>query len=444
MATPTALAPPAAALDTRAIGARLATHLRAPGAQVVDCRVVRYRHRPGARCVVQYGVAVREASGARVEARVVGQWHTGDRGAAARARTLARRVDHGHGPWSSPFPPVFFDAATDMLATTYPFDRRLPALAAVASGASPDVVAPMRAHLRLAADTPLTVDVACVRYREQLNAVLQYDVRAADTGSADRRGRFFVKVYGDDGGARMLAVHRALTQATAGRAPVGVAPAVAYVGALGALVTAQAEGCPLDRVPLDRAGLEATLQSVAAGLAAFGTLRLAAELPLATAATGATDRSVAALAPVLPDQTASLASLARATAALADEPATGLVHGDLKLEHVFVHGGHVQLIDLDSCHRGLAAWDLALLTERWWASRDASPAGRPLADWGAHVLAMGYFARVGRPAVPLPLLRAAASLDVAAGLVKRREADWRARASRLVSRAVGHLQAGRS
>lgn len=427
-----------AALDTATVGVRLGTHLGAAGGQVVGCRVVRYRHRPGERCVVQYGVTVRDARGQVSEARVVGQWRYGRGDTAARARKLARRADGVPVTWTAPFPPVFFDEPTDMLATTYPWDRRLPGLAAAAAGSSPSLLGPMRAHLGLGAHAPLAVDVTCVRYREQLNAVLRYDVRAAGPAVDTSRGRFFVKVYGDGGGARLAAVHRALAQSGTG-SRVGVAPAIASIETLGALVTAAAPGQPLDRVGLDRPRLASTLHAVATALADFAGLRVEHDVPLAHASTGGTARSVAAIAQALPDLAAPLAALARATAALSGEPPTGIVHGDLKLEHIFVDDARVHLIDLDSCHRGPAAWDLALLTERWWAARDATAHERPLAEWGAHVLGLAYWARVRPAGVAMPALRCAASLDVAAGLVKRREPDWQARATRLVVRAQRHL-----
>lgn len=433
-----------AALDAQALGARLHAHLCEPGATVLDCQVVRYRHRPGERGIVQYAVTVRTASGTLVDERIVGQWDARDRDAGARVRKLRRRAQHALAGWASALPPVFLDAATGMVATTYPFDRRLPGLVEAATGRSPQILSPMRAHMAIAADHPLEVRVTPVRYREQLNAVVCYDLQTRNDEGPPRSGRFFVKVYGDHGGARLRQVHHALGCLTAAAGAVSIAPTLGYVDALGALVTASATGTPLDRVDLDRPALESALQTTAAGLAAFGRLAQDVDVPaLATAPASATGRSVAALAAALPDRSASLDALARATMALDDQAGTGtgLVHGDLKLEHVFLDGPRIQIIDLDSCHRGIAAWDLALLVERWWAARDKVPAERPLGDWGAHVLTMGYVSRVRLQGEALPLLRAAASLDVAAGLVKRREPDWQARAGRLVTRAARHLEA---
>lgn len=429
------------ALDAEAMGARLHAHLRERDAAVLDCRVVRYRHRPGERGVVQYAVTVRTASGAVVDERVVGHWSAATPDALERTRKLARRAEPVLEAWTAAFPPVFHDATTGMVATTYPFDRRLPGLVEIAAGTSPLLLAPMRHHLGLADSAPLDVRVTPVRYREQLNAVVRYDVRRAGDGEAPA-GRFYVKVYGDGGGARLRDVHQQLGCLTRDAATVSVSPAVTYDDTLGALVTAEATGTALDRTPLDRDRLEATLQTVAAGLAAFGRLTRGDDLPaLAPAPQTGTERSVAALAAALPERAPMLRALAEATQAIGHGPtgAPALVHGDLKLEHVFVDGPRIRLIDLDSCHRGHAAWDLALLVERWWSARDAVAAERPLADWGAHVLAMSYFARVRPEGTTLPRLRCAASLDVAAGLVKRREPDWQARALRLVARAGQHL-----
>lgn len=429
------------ALDAVAMGARLNAFLCARDAAVLDCRVVRYRHRPGERGVVQYAVTVRTASGAVADERIVGHWSAAAPDATDRARKLARRAEPMLGVWTAAFPPVFHDATTGMVATTYPFDRRLTGLVEIATGAAPALLAPMRAYLGLAVGAPLDVRVTPVRYREQLNAVVRYDVGPAG-GSHAPAGRFYVKVYGDGDGARVRDVHRQLGCLASDATTVSVSPAVTYEDTLGALVIAAATGTPLDRTPLDRGSLEATLQTVASGLAAFGRLTRGDDVPaLAPAPRTGTDRSVAALASALPDRAPMLSALSEATRAFGYGP-TGtraLVHGDLKLEHVFVDGPRIRLIDLDSCHRGHDAWDLALLIERWWSARDAVAAERPLADWGAHVLALSYFARVRPDREALPRLRCAASLDVAAGLVKRREPDWQARARRLVARAARHL-----
>ena len=111
---------------------------------------------------------------------------------------------------------------------------------------------------------------------------------------------------------------------------------------------------------------------------------------------------------------------------------------------MFLDQGAVHLIDVDSCRLADPLWDLALLQARWWAARDAEWSERALGDWGCGVLETSYLARVpARNAAHLPVLQAMACIDVAAGLVKRRDPAWIDRAGRLVARARTFAEAPR-
>jgi len=96
----------------------------------------------------------------------------------------------------------------------------------------------------------------------------------------------------------------------------------------------------------------------------------------------------------------------------------------------------VWLIDLDSCHLGDPRWDLALLAAR--CDGDHLRAGQTAAlggDWRA--LRDAYVA-AGGPAVEargLGALRAAAWVDVAAGVLKRHEDGAASRATTLLDLA---------
>ncbi len=429
------------------MGEVLGRHLvgRADGAAVVSCRVARYRHRPGVRCLVQYDVRVRDAAGREADLRVTGQWHAEHGRSDALHRKLAAAVAAAARPWSAAFPPVFYDRATAMVATTYPWDRRMPALPEVASGRSPDLLAPMLAWMEAPAASLAGVVVETVRYREQLNAVCRYAVKTRVGPDQWQEARFFAKAYVDDGGAHaaaMLAVLGAATPAGSGSARVH--RALAYVERLRTLVLADTPGVALDGMALDQPRHVAlTLERVATALARFGQLAVRLDRPRPpTDRVGALDRSCAALAAALPDQAQALG----AAQTLATSPGVssgvssrlGPTHGDVKLEHVFVDGPEVFLIDLDSCHLGDPLWDLALLQARWWAARDASADQRALRDWGWQALQSAYLAHAGGDgARRLPPLQAMALLDVAAGITKRLEPDWATRAGRIVAAARG-------
>ena len=430
-----------AVVQGASMGEVLGRHLvgRADGAAVVSCRVARYRHRPGVRCLVQYDVRVRDAAGREADLRVTGQWHAEQGRNDALYRKLAAAAEAAAWHWSAALPPVFFDRATAMVATTFPWDRRMPALPEVASGRSPDLLAPMLAWMDASAASLAGVVVETVRYREQLNAVCRYAVRTRLGPSQWQESRFFAKAYVDDGGAHAAAILAVLGAATpAGAGSARVHRALAYVERLRTLVLADTPGVALDRMALDQPrDVALTLARVATALARFGQLavRLDRQRPPADRP-ASLDRSCSALAAALPERALELtAARTRATAT----PVSGQVgptHGDVKLEHVFVDGPEVFLIDLDSCHLGDPLWDLALLQARWWAARDASVEQRALRDWGWQALQAAYLAHAAADgARRLPPLQAMALLDVAAGITKRREPDWTTRAGRIVDAA---------
>ncbi len=409
--------------------------------RILDCRVTRYRHRPGRRLLAQYAVRVRDAAGAEHDLRVTGQWHEGGH-SEALFRKLAARVAAAAVPWSAALPPVFFDRATGMLGTTYPWDRRLPALPEIVAGRSADLLAPMLAWLGVESGALERVAVDTVRYREQLNAVCRYTVGVRRGLAAPAESRFFVKAYADDAGAQAAAILALLAAATPARSGTArVQRAAAYVGRLKALVLPETPGVGLDRLDLGhRRAIERTLAETASALARFG--RLTVDLP-SSARSGtrlaAAGRAVAALGPACPDRANDCRALL-AAAARVGTSSLGPTHGDIKLEHVLIDGSAVFLIDLDSCHLGDPLWDLALLQARWFAARDRCDHERALAGWGCRTLQAAYLAGSAADGVRrLPVLQALALLDVAAGIVKRREPDWRARSGRLLDAAVGRL-----
>lgn len=435
------------ATDPEVMGEVFRRLLQTPERDIVGCRIARYRHRPGERCLVQYAISVRDGAGVVTDEHVTGQWHHAPERTPALYRKLARRAaaTDGDAAWTSPFAPVFFDASSGMLATTWPWDRRLPALPRIATGRAPELLAPMLAWMDAGSADLEGVRVERVRYREQLNAVCRYDVRVRREPGRTEAARFFVKAYTDDGGARaagLLAMLDAATPPASGAARVR--RAVAYVDQCRALILAEAPGTPLDRLPMDPRVIEPALRHVATALAWFGERRAPLGVLTADDRRTATGRARQALASALPHLQPVLDRVHAIIAAAALDARPGLTHGDLKLEHVFLDQGAVHLIDVDSCRLADPLWDLALLQARWWAARDAEGSERALGDWGGGVLEAAYLARVrDRPTTHLPVLQAMACLDVAAGLVKRRETAWGERAGRLIARARMLAEAAR-
>lgn len=425
----------ATVIDPDAVRTLLARHLPAgDDARITSCRVVRSRVRSGARALVQYAVGVARPT-RHDELRVTVQWHA-DPLRAARHRRHARTAADAVTSWTHPLPPAIGDDATGLLATTFPCDLRLTGLAAVVAGDSPALVAPMCAWAGLAPADVAGIDVDTVRYREQLSAVCRYTLRVTQ---GDAPPPFYVKVFADDSGARAALRLDALAVATARIAGAArVDPALTWVADLRALVLPAAPGTPLDvaLAAASPAHRESLLRLVAAALARF-----AAATPALNARrtrddlAGATTRALEAIARLLPAER-GLAVLGTTIAARLPGDVIALTHGDLKLEHVLIDDATVRLIDLDSCHLGDPRWDLALVAARCDADRlragDTDAVG---ADWP--VLADAYLGG-GGPAADargLRALRAAAWVDVAAGVLKRHEDGAAAHAARLLDRA---------
>lgn len=428
--------PLAMALDPSAMAGVFGRHLTTSTATVVDCVVTRFRHRPGQRCLVQYAVRVRDGAGREHCERITAQWHH-EAGYTGRLhRRLARRAARETPRWQRPFAPAFCDTDCGMLATTFPWDRRLEGLPAVTSGVDA-LTHPMLAWMGAAPDRLEHVAVEPVRYREQLNAVCRYTVRARYPGGAWHTAVFYAKVYrtNEDGlaaFARLAALARG-TNAGVGTARVPVP--VAYVDTLRTLVLPAAAGMSLDHRRLDVASVTADLDLVAASLASFATSVVDWPPGLPTASPGP-DRSCRVLAAALPERASALAALGSRSGDRA-RVRVGTTHGDLKLEHVFLDRGVVSLIDVDSAHHGDPVWDLALLQARWWAACDTHETTRPLGNRGVERLAAIYLARVPASWAPrLARRRVEAWLDVAAGIIKRCEPEAAARATRLVDAAL--------
>jgi hypothetical protein len=434
-------------LDPDVVRTSLAHHLVSAASHIVSCRVARYRHRPGDRSVVQYVVHVRDGRGHVSEERVTGQWHTEPGRTSSIHDRLAKRAIAGSLSWHRPFAPVFFDQTLGMLATTFPFDRRLTALSQVASGSAQPVVAAMLRSIGASPEGVANVEVTPIRYREQLNAVCRYVVQTGQNDGASRAACFYAKVYGDDRGAGTARLLLELARATEGPGShARVQTPVTYDVPLRTLVVSAAPGQPMDAIELrDAAAVDEALVRVASALAAFSRRQpQLPDEPVARSRVAACARSIRAITDGLPSDTDAVRTLASWLEAHLRDCRVGLVHGDLKLEHVFLDGQVVWLIDVDSAHMGDPLWDLALLQARWWSARDANPGGRAIADHGWDALEAAYLPRVPETwPKRLPPLQVAALLDVAAGTVKRREPDWRARSDRLIRQALGIASAPR-
>jgi hypothetical protein len=429
------------ATDPAVMGEVFRRLLQTPERDIVGCRIARYRHRPGERCLVQYAISVRDGAGVVTDEHVTGQWHLAPDRTPALYRKLARRAAaEGDAPWTSPFAPVFFDAASGMLATTWPWDRRLPTLPRITTGRARSL-APMLAWMDAASGDLEGVRVERVRYREQLNAVVRYDVRVRRAGGRTEAARFFVKAYTDAGGARaagLLAMLDAATPPASGAARVR--RAVGDVDACRALVLAEAPGTPLDRLPMDPRVIEPALRHVATGSPARRTAR--------------TSRRALGRRPPHRRRPRAPASPRRCrTCGRRSTPST---RSSTRRRSMHRPASRMAISSSSTCPRPRRGAPLSTWIRAVWpirgiraARRAGGPRATPSGASGRWRLglrrARGVLsARVpARNAAHLPVLQAMACIDVAAGLVKRRDPAWIDRAGRLVARARTFAEAPR-
>jgi hypothetical protein len=439
------------------------------GATVVACQVTRYRRRAAVRCFVQYLVTVVDGRGQMRDLHVTGQWYNKAGRTARLCRTLSAgpaATDARASTW--PLPPVFYDDGMRMLATVFPFDRHLPSLPTLVAGTAPELLTPMLQALGAEPGAAHQCEVEMVRYREHLGAVCRYALDVPQASGAARSGRFFAKTYPVGVGEAAYREWQRLAAATARepRAACVVAP-LAYLPSLHASLAPQAPGRPLDEWLASTSVREAchVLARVATALAQFGALPVRPDRVCGPEAVMAALERSAQVLRTVPTLAAGVDAVAARLRHSVDVSVVGLVHRDIKLEHVFLEPGRVWLVDIDSCAYSDPVWDAALLMARLAGAassvlggatrgadhvqahdgaegvqRDGAIDASLHAEAAIRVVEDAYFSVV--PAdwrSRLPPLYAAACVDVAAGLVRRREPDWEDRSRGLVARAIAAL-----
>ena len=420
-------------------------HLKAVSGKayrIEECVPFRFRCRQStSRCVLQYTLRVVDPSnGRRWE-----QWVTGVVYAAAgEAERLWRELRVADPRPEIPeqwlaFEPVDFIPELQMLVQVFPFDRKLPNLRLVLDGAvhqlEPLLLAgPEPGRWRAEERT-----IEPMRYRTELGAALRYTLQARDrlTGKGEIR-RCYLKVYRNERGAQTLRLLQALADnARAGRAPYDVVRPIAYVPELRTLALEEARGTALQQILLRGDDWSAALRAVARAVAAFNQ----ADLPLTERHSLAdqlvdVNRAASLVQWACPELRAQVEAL---TAAVGDgltnvPPAP--IHRDLKADHIFVSGDWVCFIDLDSVVLGDPVRDPAHLVAHITArvGLDGLPADE--ARRAADVFVDEYFAHVPPGWRDRFLLHCVGALiEVAGGIFKRQEPEWRDKVAAAVAAA---------
>lgn len=299
---------------------------RATGAE--DVAVMRVRYRAGERAVLHVETA------GRAEFRQGAVWFfRGD-----KARRIAR--DN---------PAARYDEATGALYEAFPDDHRMPQIRRFLES--------YRALAPALLGAPPYGDPQLIRYRPGLSCTFR-------CASADGDPVYVKLVNGEDP-RRLAVLNRAIGDMLRGSS-VSVAPAIATEPGVSAISYAAARGRPLDAA-LARAGSIAPLRQSVAALGRLWRLNVTPARLLSSEALRRSAAECAAMVAVLSPTSAAAAGevLARLDAEV-PQLACRPIHADIKLEHLFLDGGHTTLIDTESLSMGPPDYDLAQLCGRLW------------------------------------------------------------------------------
>ncbi|HZI22324.1 MAG TPA: hypothetical protein VFD76_07390 [Gemmatimonadales bacterium] len=419
-------------------------HLRpAPGRSVVieDCIPFRFRCRQAsARCVLQYTLRLLDrASGRRWDQAVAGIVYARAGEAERQWQEILTGDPLGEVPveWRA-LQPVAFVPELDMLVEVFPYDRKLRHLRLVTGGSG--VVSEIEPRLLAPLDggewEVTGRNIEPLRYRTELGAALRYTGQAVQRATGRRTTlRCYLKVYRDDRGAATWRLLRELSYQVAREYSV-VAP-ITYLGELRTLAIEQASGSPVVELLLAGHDPAAVLRPVARAVAAFN------QRDIAGAAEHGRDRQLdevrraaGLVAWACPEVAEDVDGIVAAVVAALPEVAPAPIHRDLKADHVFLDRDRVVFIDLDSVALGDPVRDpahlYAYLTAR--VGLDGYPAGRVRAASAAFV--QEYFARVpGAWRQRFAAHCAGALIEVASGIFRRQEPEWRAKVIAAVGEA---------
>jgi hypothetical protein len=411
------------------------------------CVPFRFRCRQStSRCVLQYALRMVEPdTGRRRDQWVTGLVYAG-RGEAERLWQELRADDPRRDipeRWLT-FEPVDFIPDLQMVVEVFPYDRRLRHLSRVLDGAPGRLDPILLPSLGPGRWTVLERTIEPTRYRTELGAALRYTVQARDrlTGARQTR-RCYLKVYRDDRGEGTRRLLQALSASTAAqRAPYAVVEPVAYWPDVRTLVIEEARGTALQQVLLRSPDPTQAARAVARAVAAFNQDASGIIVRRQTRADQLEDVRLASTLVqwASPDLRTTVDAVTDAVVRGLEEVAPAPIHGDLKTDHIFLSGNEVMFIDLDSAVLGDPVRDPAHLFAYVTAGvgLDGLPPARARA--AAMTFAEEYFRCVPEAwRRRFPLHCAGALVEVASGIFRRQEPQWRekmAAAVELADRAL--------
>lgn len=409
---------------------------------IEECLPFRFRCRQStSRCVLQYTLRLVEPS----TGRRWDQWVTGlvyaRNGEAERLWQELQAVDPCQGipePWLA-FEPVAFIPDLQMVAQLFPYDRRLRNLSLVLGGAAGDIEPLLLAQLEPGRWHATERTIEPTRYRTELGAALKYTIQARDAASARSRTlRCYLKVYRNEHGGETFQLLRSLSEkAGDGRRPYSVVQPVAYLSDLRSLVLEEASGTALQQVLLQGRDSATAVRAVARAVAAFNQEELGITQHDSLAdQLDDVKRASSLVQWACPDLRADVEAIAAAVIEGLEEVPPAPIHRDLKTDHVFLSGDRVIFIDLDSVVLGDPVRDPAHLYAHIAARVGLDSVPPDEARTVAAQFAEEYFGHVPQSwRRRFPLHCAGALLEVARGIFKRQEPEWRRKVTAAVAQA---------
>lgn len=297
------------------------------GAEEVD--LLRLRYRPGKRAILHV------ATGSGPDRTEGTLWFFG----GEKGKRIARRNKNTS----------HFDPGSEVLFEAFPQDHRMPQIRRFLER--------YREILPGLAGYDAGAPPVLLRYRPGLSCTF----RCALEGQAPA----FVKLVNDDDPARLRDANGKMREALDASC-LSVAPVLGIDPELGAIAYGSAAGSPLDTV-LAATGTVAPLEQAITHLRHFWSAPLAParmigpKILLARAW-----ESVDFVAVTAPSCLAEISAIVARLEETAPEAPLCPIHGDMKLEHVFLDQGRTTLIDTESVSLGFADYDLAQLYGRLW------------------------------------------------------------------------------
>jgi hypothetical protein len=408
--------------------------------EITDCRLSRASYLRGDRCVFRYTVRLADVQGgSECDQWIVGAIDAGDKASRTLRKLNAKWAGRDVPHFAQPFEPFSYLPALNMLVQVFPFDRGLPTLPLLVEGPPPAMEKVLLESLGAGAWYAEAWTVEQLEISPGTAAVLRYTVRACSAVLAETvERRFYVKVYGDEPhGAGAYELLRALSGAADAEANgFSFCRPVAYFKDHAALVLEEVPGSSLRQAILRGPGMEWAVRQTARAMAAWHLGEAPTESrPLEGEISRIVDMG-ARIEMACPHLGPAIEEVVNAVAAGLPEIPPRPTHGNMKLDHVFLDGGRVVFIDLDSFAASDPVLDAAALLAQLAAMASSSAVARRRTRMAARVFAEEYFGHVPREwHSRLPVHYAGALLVTAYGLFRSQTPGWPATIARLVEEA---------